>query len=342
MSNGNKFKTAKSTPHPNTLEQSSVTNLSSGKAPETPHTSAKTHQPDTSSVEDPSSQHKSVSDKTSQCPDFITMYLNEIGQIKLLTMDEELKLAREVVAGSKASKDRMIEANLRLVVTFAKRYLNRGLSLLDLIEEGNLGLIRAVEKFNPELGYRFSTYATWWIKQNIERALMNQCRTIRLPIHLLKDLNSCLKAVRELTDELHRDPSEQEIVNKSGKSLKQVRKLLNHNVYTSSADIPVGNDQELTMLDILPDRIESDPAVQIQQQDVLYNLEYWIDKLPEKQREILARRFGLRGYDSSTLEDVGKEIGLTRERVRQIQIEALKKLRRMIEKEGLSLEMLSS
>ncbi|MDC1527517.1 RNA polymerase sigma factor RpoS [Gammaproteobacteria bacterium] len=278
----------------------------------------------------------------SRLPDFTTLYLNEIGRRKLLSAEEELALARKVVAGDRQSKNLLIESNLRLVVTIAKRYLNRGLSLLDLIEEGNLGLIRAVEKFDPELGYRFSTYATWWIKQNIDRALMNQCRTIRLPVHVMKEINVCLKVVRELSDELGRIPSEEEISTRSGKSLKQLRKLLHNNIHTSSADIPLASDQELTMMDVLADADSSDPAIQLQETDFQSSLEHWIDQLPEKQSEILARRFGLRGFESSTLEDVGKEVGLTRERVRQIQIEALKKLKRLIERDGLNLELLFS
>ncbi len=279
---------------------------------------------------------------STRSPDFTTLYLNEIGQRKLLSAKEEFVLARKVVSGDRPSKNLMIEANLRLVVTIAKRYLNRGLSLLDLIEEGNLGLIRAVEKFDPELGYRFSTYATWWIKQNIDRALMNQCRTIRLPVHVMKELNACLKVVRELSEELGRIPSEEEISARSGKSLKQLRKLLHNNIHTSSADVPLANDQEQTIMDVLPDSESCDPAIQLQENDFQSSLEHWIDQLPEKQSEILARRFGLRGFESSTLEDVGKEIGLTRERVRQIQIEALKKLKRLIEREGLNLELLCS
>lgn len=284
-----------------------------------------------------------------QCPvacrdhglaDSVTLYLNAIGRTRLLEADEELALARRVAAGEAAAKDRMIEANLRLVVTIAKRYHNRGLPLLDLIEEGNLGLIRAVEKFNPELGYRFSTYATWWIKQNIDRALMNQCRTIRLPIHVMKELNACLRVISELVEELDRIPTENEIAVRWGKSPRQVRKLMHHNTYTGSADVPLPGDRELTVLDVLPDSPQADPAEILQTSDILASLEHWLDRLSEKQVEILARRFGLRGYESATLEDVGREVGLTRERVRQIQIEALEKLRKMLEKEGLDLEML--
>ncbi|MDG2175254.1 MAG: sigma-70 family RNA polymerase sigma factor [Gammaproteobacteria bacterium] len=271
-----------------------------------------------------------------------TRYLNEIGRTRLLTAVEELALARQVVAGDRLSKNRMIEANLRLVVNNAKRYLNRGLALLDLVEEGNLGLIRAVEKFNPELGYRFSTYATWWIKQSIDRALMNQARTIRLPIHVMKELNACLRVIGDLYDEMNRQPTDDEIAHRCGITVKQVKKLMRHNSSTTSADITLTRDNESTLMDVLPDEPERDPAVSLQESNIFESLDNWLDCLTGKQGEILARRFGLRGYEPQTLENVGVEIGLTRERVRQIQIEGLKKLRCLIEKEGLNLEILVS
>lgn len=274
--------------------------------------------------------------------DTLTLYLNEIGRIPLLSMEEELVTARQVAAGDHASKNRMVEANLRLVVTIAKRYQHRGLPLSDLIEEGNLGLIRAVEKFDPELGYRFSTYATWWIKQNIDRALMNQARTIRLPIHVMKDLNACLKVIGELTEELKRPPTDAEIADRSRQSEKKVRKLLNHNTRTSSADISLADDSGQTLLDILPDRHDGDPVASLQENDILCSLNQWLAALTDKQRDILARRFGLEGHESSTLEDVGRQVGLTRERVRQIQIEALGNLKAMLEQEGLDIETLLS
>ena len=274
--------------------------------------------------------------------DSTTRYLNEIGRTRLLTPVEELALARRVVTGDRLSKNKMIEANLRLVVTNAKRYLNRGLALLDLVEEGNLGLIRAVEKFNPELGYRFSTYATWWIKQSIDRALMNQGRTIRLPIHVMKELNACLRVMGDLYDELNRQPTDDEIAHRCGITVKQVKKLMRHNSSTTSADITLAKDNESTLMDVLPDAPERDPAVSLQESNIIESLDNWLDCLTGKQGEILARRFGLRGYEPQTLENVGVEIGLTRERVRQIQIEGLKKLRSLIEKEGLNLEILVS
>jgi len=282
---------------------------------------------------------KSVSSRPSDASEITTLYLNEIGKIPLLTAEQELELARGVVKGSQSCKDRMIKANLRLVVTIAKRYLNKGLDLLDLVEEGNLGLIRAVEKFDPELGYRFSTYATWWIKQNIDRALMNQARTIRLPIHVMKDLNACLKSAARLGETLDRFPTEEEIAESSGRTVKQVKKLLKHNNATTSANELIGKNNDICIVDTLVDKGDANPAEQLQNENLLLKLESWLDHLSDKQEEILSRRFGLRDFEPCTLEKVGEQVGLTRERVRQIQIEALEKLRRLMEREGLNLEI---
>ncbi|MES2623929.1 MAG: RNA polymerase sigma factor RpoS [Pseudomonadota bacterium] len=268
--------------------------------------------------------------------DLTTLYLKEIGCTALLNAEQEVKLAREVLLGNADSKKLMIESNLRLVVALAKRYQNRGLSLLDLIEEGNLGLIRAVEKFDPELGFRFSTYATWWIKQNIDRALMNQARTIRLPIHVMKEMNSYLKAAESLREQQGKEPAVEEIAQKMGASVSTVRKLQRYNIHVCSADVPLTDNADCTLLDTLPDSRESEPDLKLQEKDIEEKIGTWLERLSEKQREVLARRFGLSGYECSTLEDVGREVGITRERVRQIQIEALSKLRRMLEREGFS------
>ncbi len=265
-----------------------------------------------------------------------TLYLNEIGYMALLNAEQEVTLAREALQGNANSRKRMIEANLRLVVAIAKRYQHRGLGLPDLIAEGNIGLIRAVEKFDPELGYRFSTYATWWIKQTIDRALMNQARTIRLPIHVMKELSVCLRALDKLRDGLGREPTPQEIASHVGKPVKTVQRLLQSNTKVCSANVPLPEAAESSMMDNLPDETPSDPQVILQDQNLQESIEQWLGRLSTKHRDVLSRRFGLRGHDGGTLEDVGKEIGLTRERVRQIQIEALGKLRRMMERDGFS------
>ncbi len=272
--------------------------------------------------------------------DATRMYLSEIGFSPLLTAEEEVYYARLAQRGDESGRRRMIESNLRLVVKIARRYINRGLALLDLIEEGNLGLIRAVEKFDPERGFRFSTYATWWIRQTIERAIMNQTRTIRLPIHVVKELNSYLQAARRLAQSLDHEPNAEEIAELLDKPLTDVKRLLKLNERVTSVDVPIGRDSDKTLIDAIPDENNLDPSALLQDEDVLANLEVWISRLSEKQREVVERRFGLHGYKISTLEEVGNEIGVTRERVRQIQMDALKRLREILESEGFSSETL--
>ncbi len=274
--------------------------------------------------------------------DATQLYLSEIGYSPLLTADEEKHFARMAIRGEEAGRKRMIESNLRLVVKIARRYINRGLTLLDLIEEGNLGLIRAVEKFDPERGFRFSTYATWWIRQTIERAIMNQTRTIRLPIHVVKELNVYLRAARELTQRLDHEPSADEIAIMLDKPVSDVKRMLGLNERVASVDTPLGPESDKSLLDTIPDGHVSDPAQLLQDSDIKDSLGYWLSELSEKQREVVSRRFGLRGYEISTLEEVGREIGLTRERVRQIQVEALKRLRVIMETQGLSSDSILS
>lgn len=270
-----------------------------------------------------------------------TMYLNEIGHTPLLSANEEICLAREIAKGNDSSRTKMIESNLRLVVTLAKRSLNRGLSFLDLIEEGNLGLMRAVEKFDPELGFRFSTYATWWIKQSIDRAIMNNGQTIRMPIHVIKDINACSRSLRRLAEELGRDPSDEELAERMQLSVKQITKLRKREIKVCSADVPLPNDSESSLLDVFPDDADADPERILEKEDLRQKLEKWVEQLSARESEIVARRFGLYGYESSTLDEVGAEVGLTRERVRQIQIDALSRLRRYLEREGLSIDYFS-
>ncbi len=272
--------------------------------------------------------------------DATQLYLGEIGFSPLLTAEEEVYFARRSLKGCDASRKRMIVSNLRLVVKIARRYNNRGLALLDLIEEGNLGLIRAVEKFDPERGFRFSTYATWWIRQTIERAIMNQTRTIRLPIHVVKELNVYLRASRELSQKLDHEPTAEEIAAALDKPVEDVTKMLRLNERITSVDTPIGGENDKALLDIIADEKEFSPEESLQDSDIKSNIITWLEELNPKQREVLARRFGLMGYEPSTLEDVGAEIGLTRERVRQIQVEALRRLRDMLGHQGLSLESL--
>jgi len=295
-----------------------------------------------SSADDSSFRSFEAEDKLQKSLDTTQLYLNEIGFSPLLTAEEEVYFSRKSLRGCDASRKRMIESNLRLVVKIARRYVNRGLALLDLIEEGNLGLIRAVEKYDPERGFRFSTYATWWIRQNIERAIMNQTRTIRLPIHVVKELNVYLRATRELTQTFDHAPTPEDIAELLDRPVEGVKRVLRLNERVTSVDVPIGQSTDNVLLDTIADQRVSDPASLLQDDDLKDSIDNWIDELTEKQREVVVRRFGLRGFEVGTLEEVGREIGLTRERVRQIQVEALKRLRDILEMQGLDGEALFS
>jgi RNA polymerase nonessential primary-like sigma factor len=277
---------------------------------------------------------------SSEVQDATRMYLSEIGFSPLLSAEEEVYYSRRALRGDEASRRRMIESNLRLVVKIARRYMNRGLPLLDLIEEGNLGLIHAVKKFDPERGFRFSTYATWWIRQTIERGIMNQTRTIRLPIHIIKEINVYLRAARKLQQELDRDPTPEEIGKFLDKPAEEVKRLLGLNERIASVNAPLTKDGDRILLDAIPDDEKCDPWRQLQDENIHQVLHRWMDCLSEKQRQVVERRFGLNGYEKATLEEVGNEIGVTRERVRQIQMDALKRLRQIMEREGLTEEIL--
>ena len=272
--------------------------------------------------------------------DATRLYLKEIEFSPLLTPEEEVKYGRLARDGDETGRKKMITCNLRLVVKIARRYMNRGLALLDLIEEGNLGLIRAVEKFDPERGFRFSTYATWWIRQTIERAIMNQTRTIRLPIHVIKELNSYLRAARRLMQELDREPTVEEVAKELGKPLESVEKMLDLSERVTSLDLPVGRENDRPVMEMIADEGSEEPDGLVQDNEIIQSVDTWLDELDEKQREVIVRRFGLHGYQRSTLEQVGAELGVTRERVRQIQMDALRRLRQILESRGLSGDVL--
>jgi len=272
--------------------------------------------------------------------DVTQIYLNEIGQNALLSPPEELRLTRLVVQGDFEARQRMIECNLRLVVNIAKHYINRGMALLDLIEEGNLGLIHALEKFDPERGFRFSTYATWWIRQNIERAIMNQSRTIRLPVHIIKELNVYLRAQRHLESHGQPDPAPEDVAHLLGKDVEEVRYILSLNERMASLDAPLDIDPSLTIGEAIPDEQGVLPETTLQRVEVEKYVHEWLNQLTDKQRGVIERRFGLNGHDISTLEQVADAHGITRERVRQIQMEALQSLRKILRRHGVSKDIL--
>ena len=268
--------------------------------------------------------------------DVTQLYLNEIGQNPLFTPDEELDHARRAKAGDFDARQKMIEHNLRLVVNIAKAYLNRGVAFLDLIEEGNLGLMHALDKFEPERGFRFSTYATWWIRQNIERAIMNQSRTVRLPVHVIKELNVVLRARRHLASHGRRDTGADDIAHLLGWKSEDVHRLLAHNERASSLDAPLDVDPTLSVGEAIPDESAPAPDVRIANAEIAAQVRQWLAQLAERHRRVIERRYGLDGDEVATLEHLALELGLTRERVRQIQIEALASLRRILARRGLT------
>lgn len=270
--------------------------------------------------------------------DATRVYLNELGRSKLLTAEQEKHYGAKALKGDQAARKVMIESNLRLVVKISRRYLNRGLPLLDLIEEGNLGLIRAVEKFDPDRGFRFSTYATWWIRQTIERAIMNQTRTIRLPIHIVKEMNVYLKAQRYLEQLLDHEPSAEDIAKYLDKPVSKVEKMLKLNERVTSVDIPSSKDMDKPLVESITDEDSLTAAEQIQENGIRQSISSWVFQLPEKQREVICRRYGLCGYESETLEEVAQELNVTRERVRQIQMDGLKRLKEILHAHGYSFE----
>ena len=272
--------------------------------------------------------------------DVTQIYLNDIGSNALLTPAQEIELARRVVQGDFSARQKMIEHNLRLVVNIAKHYINRGMALLDLIEEGNIGLMHALEKFDPERGFRFSTYATWWIRQSIERGIMNQSRTIRLPVHVIKELNVYLRAARHLESQMGREPTLEDIAHLTGKPVDEVRKVLNPNERMASLDAPLDIDPMLSIGESIPDEQHEEPDIQLHNAQIEHFVHDWLGQLTDKQRMVIERRYGLNGHEVCTLEELASALSLTRERVRQIQIEGLEHLRRILRRKGVTKDYL--
>jgi RNA polymerase primary sigma factor len=261
--------------------------------------------------------------------DSVRLYLREIGKIPLLNAEEELALAQRVVAGDKKAKDEMAEANMRLVVSIAKRYVGRGLDLLDLIQEGNTGLLRAVEKFDPDKGFKFSTYATWWIRQAITRAIADQARTIRIPVHMVETINKLLRTQRRLTQELNREPTNEEIANEMEIDVDKVEHIMKIKQDISSLDASIRDDEEDSVLaDFIEDEDTVSPEESATGQLLKEQVKDMLGALTEREQKILKLRFGLEDGKSHTLEEVGQEFSVTRERIRQIEAKALAKLRK--------------
>lgn len=288
-----------------------------------------------SKTKDFTKKHINTESKESSASiDPVDQYLKEIRHIPLLTKDEEIHYARLAQSGDEAARKKMIESNLRLVVKIARRYLKSELPISDLIEEGNLGLMHAVEKFDPEKGFRFSTYSAWWIQQNIERAIMNQGRTVRVPVHIAKKINSCYRAKRELTKVLEYTPTSKDLANVLGKTTDDIERLLMMSEKALSIDSPSFDSHDKTLLDSLKDENADDPLAIFIENSVSIKINSWLKNLSDKHKDVIIKRYGLFGSDPKTLDQTGLEVGLTRERVRQLQTEGLKQLKHFIEADG--------
>jgi RNA polymerase primary sigma factor len=268
--------------------------------------------------------------------DAIKLYLREIQKTKLLTADEEKALAQRIAKGEKSARDKMIESNLRLVVKIAKRYINRGLPFLDLIEEGNMGLIKAVERFKLSKECRFSTYATWWIRQSIERALVNQSRTIRLPVHVSDDINKMLRVTRELIQKINREPTVKEVAAEMQVNPAYVRRLMVLLKKTYSIEQPMGENSDYFLIDTIEDTSTISPAELLEDLNKYELIEAWFATLSENEKKILTLRFGLDDKEPQTLDTIGRSFGVTRERIRQIEAKSLEKLRKFVESANLT------
>jgi len=259
--------------------------------------------------------------------DSIRMYLAEIGRVRLLTHADEIRLAKGIARGDKRCKDKLVEANLRLVVSIAKKYRNRGVSFLDLIQEGNLGLIRAAEKFDHTKGYKFSTYATWWIRQAITRAIADKGRTIRIPVHMVEKVNKFHRTHRRMIQRLGREPSDEEIARELGMPIEEILRLQEISQRSISLETPVGDDDSSELGDFLEDSASATPTDAVSESLLKLHLREALDELPERERQIIELRFGMKDDRPRTLEEVGREFDITRERVRQIQMKTLNLLR---------------
>ena len=291
---------------------------------------------DAESQKDPTAPKKPEIDLTVEPSlDSLRLYLRSIGRVELLTAEEEVGLAKRIERGDMAAKQHMIEANLRLVVSIAKGYLGRGLTFLDLIQEGSLGLIRAVEKFDYRRGYKFSTYATWWIRQAVTRAIADKARTIRIPVHMVEKLNKVVHVERQLVQQLGREPLPQEIADELGMTMREVKEIQRMSQMPVSLEKPIGEEEDSELGDFVEDEDAESPFDMALENLRKENIHKALEVLPEREREVIEMRFGLTGSEARTLEEVGRAFGVTRERIRQIENNTLKKLEMLPEAQRL-------